>query len=184
MVRRTRRFAVLATVIAVAAACGSGETETQPAVPAADADETAGEADADEPAPEPETAGEDADLRVADTPLGEHLVDGEGITLYLFAADPAGESVCTDACLQTWPALTVDGDPVVGAGVDAGLVGTIEHGDGVLQLTYRDAPLYRFIGDTGPGDVEGQGVNDAWFVVAVDGTAITTDSEAPGGYGY
>lgn len=80
------------------------------------------------------------------------------MTLYLFTNDPAGESVCLDDCLAAWPPLLVDGEPRIGDGVDASLVGTIERPDEGVQLTYDDAPLYTWVPDQQPGDVTGQGV--------------------------
>src|SRR5690606_37508496 len=40
------------------------------------------------------------------------------------------------------------------------------------QLTYGGWPLYTFIADSQAGDTSGQGVNDQWFVVSVDGTPV------------
>ena len=131
------------------------------------------------------------DLAVAASPLGDHLVTADGMTIYLFTEDVQGESVCTDDCLESWPAVTVDGEPQVDDGVDPDLVGTIDREDtGETQLTYAGLPLYLFAADAAPGDVEGQGVNDVWFVVAPDGSAIEDGPDADdddangGGYGY
>ncbi|WP_052666639.1 COG4315 family predicted lipoprotein [Nitriliruptor alkaliphilus] len=131
---------------------------------------------ADEPTPDAEAeapATGDADLALATTDLGEVLVDGDGMTLYLFTVDPPGESACEDDCAAAWPPLIVDADPVAGDGVDASLIGTTERSDGSTQVTYADAPLYRWASDREPGDVTGQGVQDVWYVVTADGEAVT-----------
>ncbi|MEN3273883.1 MAG: hypothetical protein V7636_2644, partial [Actinomycetota bacterium] len=47
-----------------------------------------------------------ATVAVADTGLGKVLVDGKGMTLYLFEPDSMATSACTDTCAQTWPPLT------------------------------------------------------------------------------
>ncbi len=169
------------------AACGE---QDDPADTAATPDEPPEEAPAEEPPPEGEPPPEEeaaapeegeaadaaVDLAVADTELGEILVDGEGLTLYLFTQDPPGESVCEEDCLAAWPPLIVDDEPVLGDGVDAGLVGTITRDDdGSTQVTYDDAPLYTWASDQQPGDVTGQGVNDVWYVVAPDGSAVMGD---------
>jgi predicted lipoprotein with Yx(FWY)xxD motif len=54
---------------------------------------------------------------------------------------------------------------VAGEGVNQGNLGTIERPDGQFQVTYNEMPLYYWVGDTGPGDTGGHGLNDAWFVV-------------------
>lgn len=118
-------------------------------------------------------AAETVDVGLGETELGEVLVDGDGMTLYLFTEDPPGESVCLDDCLAAWPPLLVDDEPRIGDGVDASLVGTIERPDDGVQLTYDDAPLYTWASDQQPGDVTGQGVQEVWFVVSADGSAVT-----------
>lgn len=119
------------------------------------------------------------DVVLGETEFGEVLVDGDGMTLYLFTEDPPGESVCVDDCLAAWPPLLIDGEPRTGEGVDASLVGTIERPDDGVQLTYDDAPLYTWAADQQPGEVTGQGVQGVWFVVTADGAPVT-DTEAGG----
>src|SRR6056297_569450 len=48
----------------------------------------------------------EADLTSRMSPLGEHLVDGHGRTLYVFTADPDRTRTCTGDCLQTWPVFS------------------------------------------------------------------------------
>jgi hypothetical protein len=33
-------------------------------------------------------------------------------------------------------------------------------------------PLYYWVGDAQPGDTNGQGVNEVWYVVSVDGEVV------------
>lgn len=113
----------------------------------------------------------DATVMVADTDLGQILVDGEGRTLYLFTPDEQGPSVCTDDCLANWPSLT--GPATAGEGVDESLLGTAPRpDDGTEQVTYNGWPLYYFAADPNPGDINGQGVGDVWFVVTPEGEAV------------
>lgn len=126
--------------------------------------------------------GEDGDgdaagetLTTTETDLGTFLVDGAGMTLYLFTADSPGVSACMDECLENWPIL--EGEPSAGDGVDEALLGSIERDDGTVQATYADWPLYYFVQDSSPGDVTGQGVQDVWYVVAPDGQMITAEDE-------
>jgi predicted lipoprotein with Yx(FWY)xxD motif len=106
--------------------------------------------------------------------FGPILVDGEGMSLYLFTKDTqdSGISTCVDDCLAKWPALLTDGDPVAGEGVDETLLGTITRDDSTTQVTYNGWPLYYYAEDTAPGDTNGQGVGDVWFLVTPAGEAV------------
>lgn len=116
----------------------------------------------------PDDAGA-AQLMVADSALGEVVVDGDGMTLYMFDKDTqgAGESSCTGECLTNWPPLTTDGAPALD-GV-TGEVGTITTADGSTQVTLNGWPLYYFAGDAAAGDVNGQGVGGVWWVLTPAG---------------
>ena len=121
--------------------------------------------------------------------LDLHLVDRDGITLYLFSDDThaaAGEtpvSACTSSgCLGAWPPLITEGNPVAMDQSDvlapAGRVvqdqlGSFERtDDGVTinQATYHGWPLYYYRRDVKPGDVTGQ--YGPWFVVSPSGNAV------------
>jgi predicted lipoprotein with Yx(FWY)xxD motif len=106
--------------------------------------------------------------------FGPILVDAQGMSLYLFTNDTqnSGASTCADDCLAEWPALTTDGDPAAGEGVDASLLGTIKRDDGSTQVTYNGWPLYYFADDTAAGDTNGQGLGDVWFLVTPAGEAV------------
>ncbi len=111
-------------------------------------------------------------LHVADTDLGSTLVAASGLTLYLFIPDVSGASNCVDECATAWPPLGVDELGTPGDGVDATLLGEITRPDGSAQTTYNDKPLYFFAGDGAPGDFNGQGINDVWYVMGADGIGI------------
>lgn len=102
--------------------------------------------------------------------LGEHVVDGENVTLYAFLPDDATEPTCYEECANNWPPLT---DAVTaGDGVDGSLLGSAERTDGGTQVTYNGWPLYYFAGDAAAGETNGQGVGDNWFVVDASGAPI------------
>jgi predicted lipoprotein with Yx(FWY)xxD motif len=109
-------------------------------------------------------------LTTADSSLGEIVVDGEGMTVYMFDNDAQGAdvSVCEGECATSWPAVTTDSDALEVEGV-TGEVGTIEGVDGSTQVTLNGWPLYYFIGDEAAGDTNGQGVNEVWWVLTPDG---------------
>lgn len=96
--------------------------------------------------------------------LGTFLVDEKGMTLYLFTKDSPGVSNCKEACLDAWPPLLTEGEPLAGEGV-TGKLGTITRDDGTVQVTYDDMPLYYYVSDVEPGDTTGQGVGGVWYVV-------------------
>lgn len=117
----------------------------------------------------------DATMTTRSSPLGEHLVDGEGRTLYVFTLDLPGERTCTDECLETWPVFSTEGVPSVDGEVREDLVGTMADGDGGEQVTYNDQPLYYYIGDETVGDLAGQGVAGEWFIVSPGGQPIVEE---------
>ncbi|MGH9234264.1 MAG: SCO0930 family lipoprotein [Acidimicrobiales bacterium] len=120
--------------------------------------------------------------QVADSPLGQILVDGEGNTLYGFTNDADGVPTCTADCAGTWPAHLIEGDPALGEGLDPAVFTVVDGAEGGTQLKAGKWPLYRFSGDSAPGDVNGQGSGGVWFVVAADGSLIQ-DAEGEGSAG-
>ena len=169
--------AALALIVAACSGGGATATSAAPtAAPATSAPSMAPESMAPESmapesmAPSPVAGGET--VTVAETDLGQILVDGEGRTLYLFTQDTDGESVCYDQCETNWPPLTVDGEVTVGAGLDGSSFSTVARTDGTMQVRIGDWPLYYFANDAAPGDTNGQGVGEVWYVVSPTGEAI------------
>ena len=107
--------------------------------------------------------------------LGTFLVDGQGRTLYLWAADHGPRSTCTAACAQAWPPLTTTGAPKASGAVKSSLLGTATRADGSREVTYAGHPLYTYAGDTRPGQVTGEGSNSfgaPWWTVTTAGRAL------------
>jgi predicted lipoprotein with Yx(FWY)xxD motif len=109
-----------------------------------------------------------AGVAITETTLGPALVDAAGRTLYGFLNDTPDSSACDDACAAAWP--PVSGDTALPPDVDPDLFSVIDRPDGTTQLVIGNWPLYRFAGDAGPGDINGQGSGDVWFVIAPDGS--------------
>jgi predicted lipoprotein with Yx(FWY)xxD motif len=109
---------------------------------------------------------------VADNALGSIVVDSKGRTLYAFTKDIDGTSTCVDGCAKAWPALVVNGDIVVGNGLDKGQFTTSARADGTKQLKLGKWPLYYFSGDTAAGETNGQGSGGSWFVIGKDAKLI------------
>ena len=110
--------------------------------------------------------------------LGTVLVDGYGLTLYLFVPDGGkGRSTCFGYCATQWPPATLPAGvttPVIGGAVERALVGTTRRGT-TLQVTYGGWPLYRWIGDTAAGQATGEGIRNAgglWYAVDTAGRAV------------
>jgi predicted lipoprotein with Yx(FWY)xxD motif len=118
----------------------------------------------------PDTSG--VSLATAQTELGTIVVDGNGLTVYMFDADSQGAetSTCDAGCLGSWP--LVPGDDDVSLDGVTGTVGTVTATDGSTQLTLNGWPLYYWAGDSAAGDATGQGVSDVWWVLDASGEPI------------
>lgn len=123
-----------------------------------------------------ETGGAAPTIALAPSKLGEILVDSHGRSLYEFGADTTTASTCYGACASLWPPLAVSGAPKAGPGILASLLGTTKRTDGTAEVTYNGHPLYDFAGDTKPGVITGQDLNQfgaLWHVITRDGTEVT-----------
>jgi predicted lipoprotein with Yx(FWY)xxD motif len=127
-------------------------------------------------------------------------VNQSGLTLYRYTPDGKGKTTCTGTCAMDWPPLTLPAGtttPTGSGGVSTTTLGTITRPGGARQVTFDGMPLYRFSGDSGPGQAHGQGVGGVWFVLSSSTTSAvktpsttskpsTTPTTQPtaGGYGY
>jgi predicted lipoprotein with Yx(FWY)xxD motif len=122
------------------------------------------------------------EIKVATVPgLGPVLVDGQGISVYLYASDRQGSpSRCYGICAVQWPPLLVPSGvsrPVAGPGVMARLLNTVPRTDGTTQITYNGWPLYLWPPDRVPGTATGQALTNAggrWYVLNPAGRAVVT----------
>jgi predicted lipoprotein with Yx(FWY)xxD motif len=115
-------------------------------------------------------------VKVGESSLGPILTDQNGRTLYAFTNDKGGTSSCTAECIATWPALVSRQSVITGAGADKTLLAQTTRTEGAAQATYGNWPLYYYVGDMGPGDIDGQGVGGVWFAIGADGKLIKTSS--------
>jgi predicted lipoprotein with Yx(FWY)xxD motif len=147
-----------------AAASSAAASESASAGASASADASAGGS----------AATGDVTVMVADSELGEILVDGEGRTLYMFVPDEeTGEPTCYDQCAENWPPLVAEGEITVGEGLDDSDFSTVPRTDDAGdQVKVGDWPLYYFANDAAPGDTNGQGANEVWYVLGPDGEPI------------
>ena len=84
------------------------------------------------------------------------LTNARGFTLYWFAPDTQTASKCYGSCAAYWPPVT---GTAAGQPEPARPVGTITRTGGARQLTYNGHPLYTYIGDTAPGQANGNNLN-------------------------
>ncbi len=120
------------------------------------------------------------DVTLRPVGYGWVLADARGMTLYTYAQDPkSGSPTCVAKCLETWPPLTAQ----AGA-ASTGEWSVIVREDGSRQWAYRGKPLYRFVRDSAPGDMNGDELQQKWYVavkpiVAPPGFSVL---KTPGGH--
>jgi predicted lipoprotein with Yx(FWY)xxD motif len=95
----------------------------------------------------------------AESATGTILVNADGMSLYTFDNDSEGTTNCYEQCAVNWPPLMAEEGAT--EEVDWTLV---ERTDGGMMWAYKGQPLYLFINDANPGDVNGEGVGGVWHV--------------------
>ncbi|HCX81214.1 MAG: hypothetical protein A3E00_09465 [Curvibacter sp. RIFCSPHIGHO2_12_FULL_63_18] len=96
------------------------------------------------------------------------LADAAGRTVYIFDKDTPGKSNCSGGCLTAWPAFVAkDGATPVGDF-------TLIDANGAKQWAVKGKPLYYFVGDTKPGDRNGEGSGGVWHTVGGAAKASAT----------
>jgi predicted lipoprotein with Yx(FWY)xxD motif len=137
----------------------------------------------------------------ANAKLGERVVvSAQGLTLYALTPESTSHLLCKSSqCLAFWPPLTVPSRKTklkAGPGVQ-GRLGILRRSNGLLQLTLRGLPLYRFVKDRAKGETNGQGIESfggTWHAVSASASSPTPAAPpvSPGnpspsptpGYGY
>ena len=125
-------------------------------------------------------AGGGATISVQSSELGKILVDDQGRTLYLFEKDKGPMSTCSGACAAAWPPVVTQGMPEAGQGANASELSTTDRDDGGTQVVYHGHPLYRYAGDSKPGDTNGEGLDQfgaEWYVLGPGGDKIEEEHE-------
>jgi predicted lipoprotein with Yx(FWY)xxD motif len=93
-----------------------------------------------------------------------------GMTLYTFDKDVenSGKSVCNGPCATNWPPLAASA-----ASKSGGDWTVINRDDGSRQWAFSGKPLYFWSKDQKPGDVTGDGFNNAWRAVRPEPRPLT-----------
>jgi predicted lipoprotein with Yx(FWY)xxD motif len=152
--------------------------------PNAAATSTPGQASAEPVASVPPSGLTDTLVATTVPKLGAVVTDQNGFVLYRFDKDSSNPptSNCLGKCAQMWPPALTDGNPTL-KGVPIDKVGVIMRDDGTHQITIGDWPVYRYAGDTKPGQWRGQNAGGAWFAVTGDGaknvTSVSTTTAPP-----
>ncbi len=118
---------------------------------------------------------------VTNTKFEERIVvDAHGRTLYALSPETSRHLLCKSSeCLSAWPPLTVRSRKTklkAGPGVH-GQLGILRRSNGMLQVTLRGLPLYRFSGDSAKGAANGEGImsfGGTWHVLAAASSAPPT----------
>ncbi|WP_405877691.1 hypothetical protein OG747_03575 [Streptomyces sp. NBC_01384] len=105
--------------------------------------------------------------------MGSVVTDDKGMTLYRYDKDQATPSkwTCAGECTKTWMPV-MEQDSVQTMGVEKSLLGTV-HRDGMKQVTLGGWPLYRYMGDTKAGQMNGQAKDKMWYAVTPSGEKST-----------
>ena len=133
---------------------------------------------------------------------GDVVANATDRTLYVLSVEAGSKVVCKGACLKAWPPLLV---PKSEAKVPLspavkGKIGFVARSKTTKQVTLNGYPLYTFVGDTKPGEANGEGIvhfGGTWYLVRPTATTPamtrilphkaaakpTTSSSSGSGYG-
>jgi predicted lipoprotein with Yx(FWY)xxD motif len=102
-------------------------------------------------------------IGTANSTLGTVITGAGGMTLYYFTKDTIGSdtSACTGTCADTWPAFSAD-TIQVSAPLPRADFDVHTQADGKKQIWFNGLRLYYYKGDSKPGDVNGEKVNNVW----------------------
>jgi predicted lipoprotein with Yx(FWY)xxD motif len=173
-----KRTVALLAALVLTSACGA---DPEPTADAPSPEQSASPTPSERPPETDETTGTNdppaskgTRLVLAPSPFGEMVFDAEQQAIYLFDVETTDEPRCYGECAEAWPPVLTTGDPVTGAGLRDGLVGTTRRTDGSTQVTYGGHPLYYYAHE-GPGEVKCHDVflnGGTWYAVGADGARL------------
>jgi predicted lipoprotein with Yx(FWY)xxD motif len=110
------------------------------------------------------------------------VVNPQGRTLYALSPETSKHLLCkSKECLGNWPPLTVKSAKTklkAGSGV-SGKLAVLRRSNGKFQVTLNGRPLYRFSGDKGKAESNGEGIESfggTWHAVKASSAAATPPS--------
>lgn len=173
MKRMTYAVALLAVLAVVAAGCGSDSNTSGGAYSGKGGGGSGGETSTASSETKPTASGGDGIVSAAKVGgLGTVLVTSDGLTLYDFHKDKGGTSACYGACASAWPPLLTEGNPQAKGAAERSMLGTTKRKDGTLQVTYNGWPLYTYVADQGPGEANGNDIDQfgaEWYALQPNG---------------
>jgi predicted lipoprotein with Yx(FWY)xxD motif len=110
--------------------------------------------------------------------LGVVLVNSRGLTLYMFKPDRRKKVTCKGSCAAAWPPLKLKQGQrraTAGGAAKQKLLGSDKNPGGGRVVTYNHWPLYTYVGDSKPGETNGQALNlngGLWYVLSPSGKII------------
>jgi len=115
--------------------------------------------------------------------LGKRVVvNAQGHTVYALSPETATHLLCKSSeCMKFWPPLTVSSPTIKlkdGPGVH-GHLAILRRSNGLLQVTLRGMPLYRFSRDHAKGQANGEGIESfggTWHAISAASAKPTTPS--------
>jgi predicted lipoprotein with Yx(FWY)xxD motif len=128
-----------------------------------------------------------SNIPVAPVKLGTVTINGtkekvltnlQGYTLYWFKLDTPTKTACVTAvCKSLWTPVLTNASKLR---APSGIPGTFTVVKDALgnQVAYNGYLLYTFTKDTGPGQANGQGFKNVWFVVTPGITPRTASSSS------
>lgn len=111
--------------------------------------------------------------------FGSVLTDANGRSLYFFSLDSKENSNCNGGCLNVWPVFNQT-DLTLDSGLDIDDFDQITREDGSMQTTYKGWPLYYYAGDGEQGEVNGDGIDNLWYVAKPDYTVMKVRAQLVG----
>lgn len=105
-------------------------------------------------------ASNDPSVRMMSTSAGTVMSTPGGMTLYTYDKDARSQSNCYGECAEYWP-------PYLGnsASRPYGHLTLVSRSDGQMQWADGGKPLYTFVKDRNPGEVNGDDYHHDWHVV-------------------
>lgn len=110
--------------------------------------------------------------------FGKYLTDSKGMTLYVNSDDERFNSNCNAECVEKWPIYEYNNINLIYVTDELSkrIGSTIRDKDGNQysgwnQYSYNGKPLYYYIGDKNPGDINGiitEDLGSKWSIVKLD----------------
>lgn len=111
--------------------------------------------------------------------IGPYLANSTGFTLYLYAKDSAnGTSACNGRCVTFWPLFYLGNNLTLPPGLSASRFGLATRSDGREQSTFDGHPLYFFVKDKAPGQINGQNANHFYACCSIVNHSSTSGPPA------